>query len=176
MKEEYDRLGIPTVPLLDKIKVKDFLLKKPEDYIIKSQYGSTLMEGIVIKNYNRKNVWGRQIFGKIVRAEFKEQNRATFGGIKKDINNDSAAITDTFCTDARIRKNVLKLVNVGGNKLGMELMQYLPVQVIEDIFKEETSAILKNYKNIDIRTLKSLVAKKCTLTIKDMMNEKVGLK
>jgi len=58
----------------------------------------------------------------------------------------------------------------------MELMQYLPVQVIEDIFKEETSAILKNYKNIDIRTLKSLVAKKCTLTIKDMMNEKVGLK
>jgi hypothetical protein len=173
MKKEYDRLGIEIVPLLDRIKVKDFLKKKPEEYIIKSKYGNTLMEGIVIKNYERKNVWGRQIFAKIVREEFKEQNKATFGKIKLDTNNDAQKIVDQFATNARIRKNILKLVNEGGNSLDTKLMQYLPIQVIEDIFKEETSTILKKYKNIDTRVLKKLVSSKCLLVIHDMMNEKV---
>lgn len=173
MKKEYDRLGIETVPLLDKIKVRDFLNKNPTDYITKSKYGTTLMEGIVIKNYNRKNIWGRQIFAKIVRAEFKEQNKATFGNIKEDIGNDSVKILDTYVTDARIRKNILKLVNEGGNKLDMKLMQYLPIKVIEDVFKEETQGVLRLCKNINTSTLKKLVSKKCLLTISDMMNEKV---
>lgn len=175
MKEEYDRLGIPTVPLLDRIKVKDFLKKKPEDYITKSRFGTTLMEGIVIKNYNRKNVWGRQIFAKIVREDFKEQNRATFGSIKGDKDNDSAAIIEAFATDARIRKQVHKLVNEAGHALGMELMQHLPVMVIEDIFKEETKTILKNYKNINTATMKGLISKRCVTVLHDMMNEKAGM-
>lgn len=174
MKREYDRLGIETVPLLDKITVRDFLKKKPEDYIIKSKFGVTLMEGIVIKNYNRKNVYGRQIFGKIVREAFKEQNKATFGNIKMVTNNDSVKLCDTYATHARIRKNILKLVNEGGHQVDNRLMQWLPVMVVEDIFKEETAAILKTYRNIDTRVLKDFVAKKCLITINDMLNENLA--
>jgi len=172
MKKEYDRLGIETVQLLDKVKVESFLKKKPEDYITKSKYYNGLMEGIVIKNYERKNVWGRQMFAKIVREEFKEQNHATFGNIKKDNNNEAAQIVDVFITNARIKKTIDKLIIEGGQKLGMELMQVLPVKIIEDVLKEETPTILKEYKVIDTRTLKSLTAKKCVNVIHQIINER----
>src|SRR5574344_2705502 len=47
------------------------------DYLIED--GKGVGEGIVIKNYNFYNRYGRQTWAKIVRAEFKEKNRRVMG-------------------------------------------------------------------------------------------------
>ena len=47
------------------------------DYLIED--GKGVGEGIVIKNYDFYNRYGRQTWAKIVRAEFKEKNRRVMG-------------------------------------------------------------------------------------------------
>jgi hypothetical protein len=160
MKKEFDRLGIPTVPLLWRGPVKDLIKKDINEFITKSNFANTLMEGVVLKNYNRLNVWGRQIFAKVVREEFKEQNKATFGSIKQT-PTDSLKIVEEFCTSARIDKKINELINQENKILSRELMKELPMRVIKDIFKEESSYMIDNYKLISISELKGLVAKLC---------------
>lgn len=46
--------------------------------------GAGLGEGIVLKNFQWKNKYGRQPWAKIVRNEFKETNRRVFGTTEKD--------------------------------------------------------------------------------------------
>jgi len=127
-------------------------------------------EGIVIKNYGRMNQWGRQLFAKIVREDFKETNRAVFGSVKQD-TSDTKKIAEAYATEARIRKRALSLINEGGHKLDRGLMRFLPVAVVQDIFKEETDEICKQFKNINLPTLKQSVAKKCLNIIDKMMVE-----
>ena len=169
-KKEYDRLGIEMVPLLWRGPVHEFIKKNPSELITKSKYGDTLMEGIVIKNYNRLNVWGRQMFGKVVREEFKEQNRATFGKIKQT-PTDSLKIIEEFCTDARIDKKINELLLQDNWVLSRNMMKELPMRVLKDIFKEEYSNIVDNYKLISISELKGLMAKKCLFALDRKIEE-----
>ena len=170
MKKEYDRLGIKTIPLLWRGPVQDFLKKEPSEFITKSKYGDLLMEGIVIKNYNRLNIYGRQMFAKVVRDEFKEQNRATFGKIKQT-PTDSLKIVEEFVTDARINKKIYELMIQENRVLSRDMMKELPIRVLKDIFKEEYVIIIDKYKLISISELKALIAKKCLFKL-DQLIEK----
>jgi len=168
--DAFDKIGIPVVALKGIYKVKDLNAAVYDKLTEKSIYYDGKPEGIVLKNYNRLNIFGRQIFAKIVLEEFKETNRAVFGSAKKD-TSDTVRLVETYCTEMRIRKRILSLVQDGGMVLDRKLMSYLPISVCTDIFKEETADILKNYKNISVVTLKQMIAKKCLAQIDIMIIE-----
>ena len=64
--------------------------------IPKSKYYDGWAEGIVIKNYCRKAREGNhQLYAKLVRDEFKEDNKAVFGSVRQT-TSDTQKITEEF--------------------------------------------------------------------------------
>lgn len=67
-------------------------------------------EGIVIKNYAWKNKYGRQPWAKIVRAEFKEENRRAFGVTEKvGEKSTEGEIAEKYVTHAFVQKTLAKI-------------------------------------------------------------------
>ena len=146
---------------------------KLEDLIGQSNYYKGQMEGIVMKNYARKAPIGNhQIFAKIVADIFKENNRAVFGSIKS-ANTDTIKIVDEYCTDARIRKKILEQTKEFSQPLDLKLMSKVPSVVIKDIIIEGFDGIFSNYKFVDFKQMKQLVAKRCLRVIREEMAKKV---
>jgi hypothetical protein len=169
-EKEFERLGIENCPLIWRGTVKELKELNIRDLIPKSKYFDGYAEGIVIKNYNRKHPYNNyQLYAKLVRDEFKEDNKAIFGSVKQKIS-DSSRIISTYCTDARIRKAVLQFVD-NGDKLNLRLMSKVPHYIIKDIFKEEIIEIIDNYKFIDIKEIRSKIPKLCLRVINEMMIE-----
>ena len=172
-EQEFNRLRIENVPLIWKGKVKELKKLAIRELIPKSKYYDGWAEGIVIKNYSRKAREGNhQLYAKLVRDEFKEDNRAVFGNIK-DKNSDTSKIIEQFCTDARIRKAVLKFIDEG-EKLELKLMAKVPSYVIKDILKEEFSTIYDTYKFVDFKEMKQKIPKLCLKVISEMMEERAN--
>ena len=169
-EDAFKALGVECVDLKGIYKAKDMTDLLIAKLCEKSAYYEGKPEGIVMKNYGRMNAWGRQMFGKYVLDEFKETNRAVFGGLKMD-NSDTIKIVGTFVTPARIRKRILAFNKEGNLPIDRKLMHHLPVAVLKDVFKEETDAIVKGYNEISIGLLKQLTAKRCLAEIDAMMVE-----
>lgn len=172
-EQEFNRLKIENVPLI--WRGTSFELKKLSirDLIPKSKYYDGFAEGIVIKNYCRKAHSGNhQLYAKLVREEFKEDNKAIFGSIRNP-SSETSKIINEFCTDARIRKAILKFTKEDGEKLDLRLMQKVPSYVIKDILKEEFGEIYNKYKFIDFREMKDKVIKICLRIINEMMLEQI---
>jgi len=171
-ESEFNRLEIENVPLVWKGKVIDLKKMNIRELIPSSKYYDGGAEGIVIKNYSRKHPHeNHQLYAKVVRDEFKEDNRAVFGGVKNK-DSDTNKIVEEFCTDARVRKAVLKFVNEESLPLDLRLMAKVPSHVIKDILKEEFGTIYDKYKFIDFKEMKKKVPKLCLKVINDMMIEK----
>lgn len=168
-EQEFDRLKIENVPLIWRGTVNDLKKLNVIDLIPKSKYYDGWAEGIVIKNYCRKSPHGNyQLYAKIVREEFKEDNKAVFGSIR-GIITDTQRIIAEFCTDARIRKAVLKFVNEDNLPLDLRLMQKVPTYVIKDILREEIITIYNKYKFADFKEMRQKVPKLCLRVINEMM-------
>ncbi|MHA1685251.1 MAG: RNA ligase family protein [Candidatus Heimdallarchaeaceae archaeon] len=174
-EQEFNRLGIENVPVVWRGKVRDLKKMKIHDLIPKSKYYDGKAEGIVIKNYCRKARFGNhQLYAKVVTEEFRENNKAIFGGIRQK-TTDTAKIVERFITDARIKKIVLKQVHEYNRPLDMSLMSVVPVEVIKDMLKEEISTIFDEYRLIDFKEMKKIVAKKCLVVIRELMEAQAFL-
>jgi hypothetical protein len=172
-EQEFKRLGIECVPCIWRGTVKELKELNIRELIPKSKYYDGFAEGIVIKNYTRKHPHeNHQLYAKVVRDEFKEDNKAVFGNLKGQIT-DTHKIVEEFCTEARIRKAVLKFINEDGLFLDLKLMAKVPSYVTKDILKEEFSTIYDKYKFIDFKELKQKIPKKCISVINQMMIEKL---
>ena len=172
-EQEFKRLKIENVPVVWRGNVTELKKLNIRELIPKSKYYDGWAEGIVIKNYCRKAREGNhQLYAKIVRDEFKEDNKAVFGGIRQTIS-DTQKIVEEFCTDARIRKAVLKFVNEDNVPLDLKLMQKVPSYIIKDIIREEFSAIYEKYKFIDFKEMKHKVPKQCLRVINEMIAERM---
>jgi len=67
-------------------------------------------EGIVIKNYSWTNKYGRQPWAKIVRNEFKEENRRAFGMTEKEGERSvEGEIAEKYVTKALVDKTRAKI-------------------------------------------------------------------
>lgn len=171
-EQEFKRLNIENVPCIWRGKVSDFKKLNIRELIPKSKYYNGWAEGIVIKNYCRKAREGNhQLYAKLVRDEFKEDNKAVFGGVRQT-TSDTQKIIEEFCTNARIRKAVLKFVNEDSLPLDLRLMSKVPSHVIKDILKEEFSTVYDKYKFIDFKEMRTKVPKLCLKIINEMMIEK----
>ncbi|MDO8623177.1 MAG: RNA ligase family protein [archaeon] len=173
-EQEFKRLKIECVPLIWRGKAEELKKMNILELIPKSLYYDGFEEGVVIKNYVRKSPHGNyQLFAKIVRDSFKEENKAVFGSVRQSVS-DTSKIIEEYATDARIRKAILKFVNEDGLKLELKLMQKVPTYVIKDILKEEFTNLYDKYHFVDFKEMRSKIPKKCLAVINQMMIEKVN--
>ena len=112
MLEEFDLSYIPPIAIIkDGVCTYEAFLKSLEKNIFLIEDGKGIGEGIVIKNYDFYNKYGRQTWAKIVTNEFKEKNAKTFGvptiSVGKMVEEE---IVDKFCTAALIEKEYAKII------------------------------------------------------------------
>lgn len=125
-------------------------------------------EGIVIKNPNYRNKYGRQAYAKIVRTEFKEKFHKAMGPIEKETVYVESAIVDKYITRALCEKEKAKIeLQVGGwnNKLIPRLLNTVWYCLVD----EEMWHIVKEFKmpKIDFK----LMNKFCIAKVKELMPE-----
>lgn len=131
--------------------------------------GKGVGEGVVIKNYDYKNRFGRVTWAKIVTNEFKEKNKKEFG--HKEINGSKMVeqeIADKYVTEHLVNKVFAKIATEsdGWNS------KYIPRlihTVFHDVVSEEMWGVLKDFKNptINFKTLSTL----CILKTKEIKPE-----
>ena len=173
-EKEFERLGIENVPLVWRGTVTELKKLNIMELIPPSKYYDGISEGIVIKNYCRKHPNGNhQLYAKVVRDEFKEDNKAVFGSVRQK-NSDTSKIIQEFCTDARIRKAILKFVKEDGEELSLRLMHKIPAYVIKDILKEEFKNIFEKYKFIDFKEMKQKVPKICFRVLSEELAKNIS--
>jgi ATP-dependent RNA circularization protein (DNA/RNA ligase family) len=168
----FDELGIENVPLVWRGTIGELKKQKIEYLIPKSKYYDGKAEGICLKNYCRKSRQGNhQLYAKVVADEFKENNKAVFGGVRKK-DTDTEKIVEQYCTQARVYKQINRLTQEDGKPLQMDLMRYLPQAVSKDILQEEITEIFEAYKWLDFKSFKNFVSKKCVKYLQEFMLNK----
>ena len=164
----FQELNIPTVPFVNRLKVKEFShFTISDDTVPNTKWpepSSTDLkaEGIVFKNYSK------QIFGKYVRDKFKERNREVFGGSKKHAKNDDEVVVAIYCTTARIEKVLFKLID-DGKKLDMTMMHHLPKSVLTDIYEENWQEICFSRWSLNFRNIQKKTSKRCLEVLKQII-------
>jgi hypothetical protein len=115
-------------------------------------------EGIVLKNYDWHNQYGRQTWAKIVTSEFKEKHAKEMGAPvvqgKKLIEEEIAA---KFITTALVEKEHAKIANEVG--WTSKQIPRLLNTVFYSLVKEDTWDFVKEHKNpiINFKTLQHFV-------------------
>jgi len=170
----FDDIGIENVPLVWRGKVGELKKLEINSLIPQSKYYKGRAEGIVLKNYCRLSRQGNhQLYAKVVIDEFKENNKAIFGCVRKK-NPDTEKIVEQYCTDARVKKQIQKLLNEENQKLGMELMGTLPRVVATDILQENILGIFEAYKWLDFASFKKMISQKCVRVLKEYIFSEVS--
>jgi len=103
-------------------------------------------EGIVIKNYEWQNKYGRQPWAKLVRSEFKEENRRAFGTTEKDGEKSvEGEIAEKYVTAALVDKTLAKIQLETAER--RHVIPRLLQTVYYDLVREETWNFVKEHKN-----------------------------
>lgn len=136
----YDLYTIP-VQAIVKNPTEEWLLKQLEANTFLIRDGAGVGEGIVLKNYQFVNRYGRVTWAKIVRNEFKEQNRKAFGAPTVEMYNFEYEVVQEFLTEHVVRK-VKAECEPWSSKRIPELLN----RVWHEFITEETWAILKKHK------------------------------
>ena len=123
-------------------------------YLIEDGKGAG--EGIVIKNYDYRNKYGRVTWAKIVRNEFKAKhwsNKPTEVKVKKEVEK---VIVDKYVTESLVTKEFAKIKNETG--WSSKMIPRLLNTVYYNLVKEESWNFVKENKNpqIDFKRLMNL--------------------
>ena len=162
---DYLKLYLPEIPVIPPIaecynptiEQLTQLLEK-NTYLI--QDGKGTGEGIVIKNYQFVNKYGRATWAKIVRSEFKEEHSQVMGPLKihgkKMVEED---IVNRYCTSTLIEKTFEKIKNSDDQGWVSSKIPRLLSTVYHDLVVEEIWDIVKKFKypTIDFRKLNQLI-------------------
>lgn len=162
-KEWLDEFGIDYIPPLAEVKTptpESLLrcLEKSGQFLVEDGKGGG--EGIVIKNYEFQNKYGRTTWGKMISNQFKEVHHREMGA--PEINNTlivEERIVDEFLTDEFIGKEKAKILTEEGTEDWQN--KYIPRLlgvVFYELVREHSWDMLKKHKNPTIRfkTLKNL--------------------
>lgn len=166
--EEFNLEYIPPIAVITNPSYEQLInLLEQNTFLIQDGKGNG--EGIVIKNYDFVNRYGRTTWAKIVTSEFKEKHYKTMGApeIKgKDLIEEK--IIDEYCTKAFIDKEFAKIVTERGEWQN-KMIPMLFGRTYHELIQEEIWNIVKQYKQptINFKTLHSLLVNK----IKDMKPE-----
>lgn len=161
-KEMLDEFDLDYIPVLKTFinADKENFIKELEQNTFLIKDGEGVGEGIVIKNYEFKNKFGRKTYAKMVTSEFKEKHIKEFRGSKIENKMIEQDIVNKFLTEAFIDKEFEKIKTEKGwsSKYIPELLS----RVFHEFVVEEIWGIIKKFKNpkINFRTLNTLVVLK----------------
>ena len=113
--------------------------------LIKDGYG--VGEGVVVKNYDFVNKYGRTVWAKVVTNEFKERHVKEMGATEVVGDIVEARIADKFVTQHLVDKVHAKILNETGDGWHSRLIPRLLHTVYYDLITEEMWEILKQFKN-----------------------------
>lgn len=125
-------------------------------------------EGIVIKNYNYKNKYGRVTWAKMVSNDFKLKNLKEFGPTEmKGKSLVEQKIIDEYLTQSMVDKVYAKIINIAGE--GDHVIPQLLSICFYDLIREESWDFLKKHKFpiVDYK----LLQRKCTYKIKQLKTD-----
>ena len=117
--------------------------------------GKGVGEGIVIKNYDFKNKYGRQTWAKIVTSEFKETHSKIMGASEMKGNKMvEEEIAKKYVTIALCEK-VKSKIEVENNGFSSKHIPRLLNTVYYDVIKEDSWNFVKEFRNptINFKTL-----------------------
>ena len=127
--------------------------------------GNTLGEGIVIKNYDFKNIYGRTTWAKIVRDEFKTLYRTPAKDRGEDISYESKLV-DQYLNPDFIEKEYYKLVDERGG-WNDAMIPDLIKQVMFEWWKDYSyDVIASSKKPIDVGNFRKHMSKNIVRVIK----------
>lgn len=161
-KDFLDEFELDYIPPLAIIKNPTYeslikCLEKTGQFLVEDGKGNG--EGIVIKNYNYYNKYGRQNWAKIVSNEFKEQHHKVIGCPEFETEKMvEVKIVEKFCTDSFIEKEFSKIVASQG-EWSSKFIPMLLSTIFHELITEEIWHILKEFNNpkIDFKTLNTIV-------------------
>ena len=121
--------------------------------------GKGIGEGIVIKNYNYKNKFGRTVWAKILAPEFHKAKEEKSSGKWGDAIESK--IAEKYITKHLVDKTFSKVTNENSGWSSKYIPQLLS-RVYHDLITEEMWDILKKFKSpaIDFKALNSCVTAK----------------
>lgn len=170
--EELEFFGIPCIPPIMVVEnpndeIINTAIQSTGNYLIKPDMG--LGEGIVIKNYDFVNQYGRTTWAKVITKEFREKRTREFLDTEKKYEKHTTEIkiVDKFCTEEFIIKEYDKLCNMIGKIYDHVFISRLIETVYYEFIKEECYNFVKKYNNpsVDFFVLRKLVTEKIKKTL-----------
>ena len=150
-----DQFNIEYIPPICKVENPTYerLVNQLEKNVYLIKDGEGTGEGIVIKNYDYKNRFGRVVWAKIVKNEFKAKHTKVSVTEIKEKNMIEEAIVDKFVTKELIEKEFSKIDNDGG--WSSKHIPRLLNTVYYCLVKEDGWNFVKEFKNpsIDFKRL-----------------------
>lgn len=167
--EEFNLNYIPPIMIIDNPTVESIYncLDKTNQFLVKD--GAGFGEGIVIKNYDFYNRYGRQTWGKVIHSEFKERKETSVPEITAS-DLVELKIVEEFCTKEFIEKEFAKLVTNNGGEWHSKMIPILLNVVYYELVREESWNFVKKFKNptINYKTLQGFVMRKVKDVKKDV--------
>lgn len=144
--------GIPCIPA---VRIDNPSMNTLKYYVENNTYllSEGIGEGIVIKNYDFVNRYGRYAIAKMVATEFTQKNGNKVSAIPLSVDGAEAAIVQRFCTPAFIEKTYQKILHSFGDA-GWDSRKGIPwllETVWHDFLIEEIYEIWKNNKKASIQ-------------------------
>lgn len=158
LMDEYEIDYIPPIKIITNGTYDDFVFQMKTNNCFLVEDGKGVGEGIVIKNYDFVNKYGRTTWAKIVTSEFKEKLHKEMGAPEVEKKMIEAEIADKFVTKALCEKVHAKIVNETGDWQSKYIPRLLHT-VYYDVIKEESWEIVKEFKQpiINYKTLQHVV-------------------
>ncbi|CCQ33159.1 hypothetical protein HLRTI_002709 [Halorhabdus tiamatea SARL4B] len=120
------------------------------------------VEGVVV----RSDEANRRV--KVVREAFAELNRDQFGQRPEAAETGAEYVVATYCTPARIRKQVRELLLEEGREFGLHLNEELYPRVVEDIWAENWRELMDLDVSFTPADVHPLVAERCIAELRTM--------
>lgn len=169
-KAAFEQIGIPFINVHFEKPGSEVTVEELKQLIKTSPYRKEGDEGIVLKCYSKKNVFGRPLFAKIVDDLFKEENKKVFRGGLPIASNDEYEVIDRYLTDARFNKAIMHLKEQG-EVIDMPLIPKLYKYIGDDILSENILYISGEWKSIDFKSFYNLIARRCASMLKKYLME-----
>lgn len=158
MLDEFNLDYIPPLCVMNNATY-DNLLTEMDNNTFLIQEGAGCGEGIVIKNYDYQNRFGRTIWAKLITNVFKEKHGKEMGATVKNMKQmTEQEICDEYIDQPFVNKIYAKIVNESQGWNSKYIPRLLST-VYYDLINEEMWNIVKKLKNptINFKTLNTLV-------------------
>ena len=168
MLDEYGLLYIPEIAVLNNPSEEDIkeYLDKTGEFLITEGLG----EGIVIKNYDYKNKYGRRTWAKILTEDFKKNKKELRerNQIAKVEGNTEMLIINAFLTSEHVLKEKHKIEEKYGGWSTKNIYELLN-RVYDEFLKDNFELMLKKYKD---PTINFKLLRQCS---NDFVKEIIGV-